>query len=376
MKKIIVSAALSVSLFLMVSSCKKDITDEKTIEQLSKTEKPDEKVGSNMEIVVHKGESIQAAVNAAVSGSVIKIEPGTYKETIEVNKASITIIGQGNKVIIENPGDEENGIKVTENGDGFVLKNVTVKGFEENGVLLTGVDGFLLSNVTAIDNEEYGLFPVHSTNGIIEKCVVTGSSDTGIYVGQSTHVEINQNEAYANVNGIEIENCSYVTADKNHSYNNVDGILVVLLPNLEVTTSANITLTKNHVHDNNHINFANPNEGYEHLVPSGSGILIVGGNNITVADNHVKGNDFVGIAVVSANILNALAGNPAPVNLPQPNPIAVKVISNNVMNNGANQHTGLPLPSVDLLWDYTGNSNCWSKNIFTTSFPSPLPACN
>jgi parallel beta-helix repeat protein len=375
MKKIIASATLCASLFLMVSSCKKDITDEKTAAQLSKTEKSNEKVGSIMEIVVHKGGSIQAAVNDAVSGSVIKIEPGTYKESIEVNEASISIIGQG-QVIIENPGNEENGIKVTESADGFVLKNVTVKGFEENGVLLTGVDGFLLSNITAIDNEEYGLFPVHSTNGVIEKCVVTGSSDTGIYVGQSTHVEVNQNEAYANVNGIEIENCSFVAADKNHSYNNVDGILVVLLPDLEVTTSANITLTKNQVHDNNHINFANPNEGYEHLVPSGSGILVVGGNNITVEDNHVKGNNFVGIAVVSANILNALAGNPAPVNLPQPNPIAVKVISNNVMNNGANQQTGLPLPSVDLLWDYTGNSNCWSKNIFIGLFSSPLPMCN
>jgi len=109
-------------------------------------------------VVVAPGGSIQAAIDAAVPGAVIQISPGTYHEALTVAKAGIKLIGRGD-VTIENPGDAENGIRVSDAGDGFVLFNVTVRGFEENGVLLVRVNGFLLSNVRTVDNGEYGLFP-------------------------------------------------------------------------------------------------------------------------------------------------------------------------------------------------------------------------
>ena len=76
--------------------------------------------------IVHNGSSIQAAVNAATDGETIFIEPGIYNEAIVVNKPGIQLIGSScfasEKVIIQNPGDEENGITVNDGGDGFVLK--------------------------------------------------------------------------------------------------------------------------------------------------------------------------------------------------------------------------------------------------------------
>jgi hypothetical protein len=30
---------------------------------------------------------------------------------------------------------------------------------------------------------------------------------------------------------------------------------------------------------------------------------------------------------------------------------------------------------VDLAWDGTGSDNCWSRNVFDTSFPPSLPEC-
>src|SRR5690242_14296254 len=85
--------------------------------------------GKNKPIEVKRGGSIQAAVDAAQPGDIIYIEAGIYKEAIVVNKADIQLIGlvcnSSEKVIIQNPGDEENGITVRDNGDGFVLKNVT-----------------------------------------------------------------------------------------------------------------------------------------------------------------------------------------------------------------------------------------------------------
>lgn len=51
-------------------------------------------------------------------------------------------------------------------GDGFVLKNITVQNFKENGVLLAHADNFLLSHVATINVGAYGLFPVFCKTGL------------------------------------------------------------------------------------------------------------------------------------------------------------------------------------------------------------------
>ena len=288
MKKSInfLSFCLAIIIALFFLSCKKDISPINVGDSLLPANDPAAaEIAKSPDFIVHSGGSIQTIIDAAKPGAVIKIEPGIYNEDLTVNKPGIKLIGiskNGQDVIIQNPGDEENGITVGDNGDGFALINVTVKNFKENGVYLSHVDHFLLSRVTTINNGEYGLFPVFSSNGTIDHCISTGHTDTGIYVGQSTNVVVSSNEAYANVNGIEIENCSHIEASKNNSYNNVSGILVVLLPGLTIKTSADITLTNNNIHDNNHVNFAVPGGGFEAFVPSGSGILIVGTDQTTV----------------------------------------------------------------------------------------------
>ncbi len=323
--------------------------------------------------VVPSGGSIQAAIDAAAPGAVILISPGTYHEALSVAKAGIKLVGRGD-VTIENPGDAEDGISVSDAGDGFALVNVTVRGFEENGVLLTGVDGFLLANVRAINNGEYGLFPVHSSNGVIERCRASGHSDTGIYVGQSDHVIIFGSVAFGNVNGIELENSSDVKAVGNETFDNVAGILVVLLPGLDIKTSANILVVGNRVHDNNHANFAAPGE-IESFVPSGSGILVVGTDRTTVSQNVVTGNAFTGIAVGSTLLLGALAGLPPEAFADiEPNPDGTRITGNVVTGNGG--ASPIPfLPAVDLLWDGSGMGNCWARNRFGSSYPATLPRC-
>ena len=323
--------------------------------------------------VVPSGGSIQAAINAAAPGSVILISPGTYHEALTVAKAGIKLVGRGD-VTIENPGDAEDGISVSDAGDGFALVNVTVRGFEENGVRLVGVDGFLLANVSAVDDGEYGLFPVFSSNGVIEHCRASGHSDTGIYVGQSHHVIIRGSVAFGNVNGIELENSSDVRAVGNETFDNVAGILVVLLPGLDVKTSADILVAGNRVHDNNHPNFAAPGE-IESFVPSGSGILVVGTDRTTVSQNVVRGNAFTGIAVGITLLLGALAGLPPEAFADiEPNPDGARITGNVVTRNGG--ASPIPfLPAVDLLWDGSGTGNCWARNVFGSSYPASLPRC-
>ena len=138
------------------------------------------------DIVVHKNGSIQAAVNSAQPGMVIKIDPGTYMEAVTVTQPGIRLIGETNSkgegVILQNPGDEETGINVLQGANGFSLENITLKDFTENGILLTGVNGFHISHVHAVNNGEYGIFPVFCSHGVIEYCTANGHADTGIYV--------------------------------------------------------------------------------------------------------------------------------------------------------------------------------------------------
>jgi len=337
--------------------------------------------GKNAVAVVHNGQSIQAAIDAAVTNEVIYIEPGIYKEVLTVNKPGIQLIGSAcnaySKVIIQNPGDGENGITVQDAGDGFTLKNITIQDFEENGIILIRVDNFTLSHVTAINDGEYGLFPVLCSNGVVEYCSATGDDDTGIYVGQSTNVVIQYCEAFANVNGIEIENCTNVVAQKNHSYNNVAGFLIDLLPGKTVKTSSDVLITDNIIEGNNHVNFADPEGGFEAFVPSGSGVLVVGVDNVTIKNNKITNNNFTGIATVSTIILGALAGLPPEAFADiEPNAGGAKITDNIVLNNGSAPPTGLPLPGVDLLWDGSGMNNCWKNNTHNSEYPSPLPSCN
>ena len=335
------------------------------------------------QLVVHPGESIQAAVNAATAGAVIAIEPGTYREAVHIALPGLTLVGRdgrdgggGGGVVIENPGGEDNGITVDRGSDGFTLANVTVRGFGENGVLLAGVHGFVLSRVTAQHNGEYGLFPVHSSAGLIERCRASGHNDTGIYVGQDTNVTVSASVAFANVNGIEFENSRRVRAIGNETFDNVVGILVVLLPGLDAKTSSDVLVAANRVHDNNHVNFAPPGD-LASFVPTGSGILVVGADRVTVASNVVTGNQFVGIGVASTLVLGQLAGLPPEAfGDIEPDPDFDRVVGNVVIRNGGAASPIAFLPAVDLLWIPSGTGNCWRRNVFRTSFPETLPVCS
>src|SRR5690242_16833159 len=96
---------------LLLFGCKKEAP--LTEQSATQIENEDALVAAR---VVHAGTSIQAAIDAVKPGSVIKIEPGVYKEAIKISKPGITIIGitrKGEGVVIKNPGDENDGITVT-----------------------------------------------------------------------------------------------------------------------------------------------------------------------------------------------------------------------------------------------------------------------
>ena len=97
------------------------------------------------------------------------------------------------------------------------------------------------------DNGAYGLYPIGSHGVRIERCVVYGARDAGIYVGQSTNALVVDSEAYGNVAGIEIENTTDVEVRDNAVHDNTAGILVFNLPNLPVQDGKRAKVHENRV---------------------------------------------------------------------------------------------------------------------------------
>jgi parallel beta-helix repeat protein len=332
--------------------------------------------------VVPAGGSIQEVVDLAKPGAVIHIQPGIYEQTVIIDKPNIKLVGRrgqrGEGVVLVNPGGARDGIRVTANGAGVAIANLTTRGYDANGIFMSGVEGFFVLRVTAEDNGAYGIFPTRSSDGVMLHCTASGHADAGLYIGQSSRVRMLHNTAFANVIGIEISNSVDVVARHNAAYGNTIGILAVLLPPSPFRTmlvASDFLIAHNRIENNNLPNFAAEGD-LASFVPSGSGILVVGVDRTVVEHNIVRGHDWVGIGVGSTATLIQLAGFPPEVIAElEPDPDGVIVRSNRVTQNGLNPPSALPLPGADLFWDGTGTANCWEKNRYQTSFPPILPPC-
>jgi len=189
-------------------------------------------------IVVHDGESIQAAIDAAPAGATIIVKPGVYREAGAVRALTITqpgihLVGAPRRdqpVILEQAGTQTHGIWVSppdstdpanpelppcglldEHIEGFALSGFTVDGFPGFGVYLTCVDGFSIRNNTATANQTYAIFPVRSSHGNMALNDVSGSrNDACLYVGQDEIISVHDNHATDCVIGYEIENSHHV----------------------------------------------------------------------------------------------------------------------------------------------------------------------
>jgi parallel beta-helix repeat protein len=293
-------------------------------------------------LIVRPGGSIRTALASALPGDRIVVLPGVYKEGApgDLNALTITIdrielLGRstpGNPVVLENAGAQSFGVWVSpansagpgpEADDehppcgfdgsrihGFSIRGFTLRGFQKHGLHLACVDGFTISNNVSEDNAVYGLFPVVSSNGFLTSNVVRGTSlDAGIYVGQSDSAVIAGNRSENNLIGLEVENSRNCSVLGNELNNNTLGILVDILPFLVKKTQDTTLVANNRVHDNNRVNTGTPGD-ITAVIPSGTGILILGGHAATVTLNKIENNGFTGIAVASLCLGLALQGNP------------------------------------------------------------------
>ena len=320
--------------------------------------------------------TIQAAVDAASPGDIIYVPPGTYPENVQIDKDNLTIEGSPAALMDGTGLMGATGIHVAPGMastqiNGFSLSGMQIQNYRSNGVLLEFVDNFRLRHGTYANNARYGIFPVRSSHGLIEFNSVSGSADTAIYVGQSDDVSIGNNQSTSSTVGINVENSARVDIQRNYVGGNAIGILVDFVPNGYVTVTRDISVTGNMVTGNNRPNSVTSGADLLSYLPSGSGIVNVGGDNVAVGDNSVTWNNSAGIYVLQ--LPPSLAAEDHAVD---PYPDHNRIRNNISLQNGLHPDPKLsPLPGSDLLWDSSGSNNCWAGNAFSTSYPLSLPVC-
>jgi plastocyanin len=309
-------------------------------------------------------ETIQAAVDKALPGSLVLVAPGVYQEAVTVTTERLVIRGLDRaRTVLDGEFTRDNGIKVL--ADGVAVENMTARNFTKNGFFWTGVQGYRGSYLTAIRNGDYGIYAFDSTDGQFDHDYGAGSPDAGFYIGQCFPCNALITDSLAEWNGIGFSGTNAggnLLIVRSEWRNNRIGIAPNSGTSEEDPPQHGATIVGNTVYGNNNARTAAIDIAQ---LAIGNGILVAGGNDNVVERNVVYDHDIVGIGVI-----------PLPEKLIDPdNPGAInfdarrnRVIANEVRRSGA-----ADLALVTSITDPkdTGR-NCFSRNRASTSLPVGL----
>jgi len=283
-------------------------------------------VGAGKVIVVKPGESIQAAVASAHSGDTVQVLPGTYHETVYIDKDDIALVGAihgGDWPTLDGEGKQNDAVLYSANG-------IRVENFKGNAIMGQGGNNFIVRHNWITNTGVYGIFPEFAQNGLIEYNVLTGIEDAAIYVGMSDNIHVAHNEVFGNVAGIEIENSRHAIVEHNLATDNAGGILTFITPGLPIKTTFDVIIRDNFVVANNHKNFGAVGSVVSG-VPSGTGIIVMAAKDVVIENNVIRDNKNAGIIVADSRSVANITPDPES----DPNPDRVSVLWNLFANNGS-----------------------------------------
>lgn len=260
--------------------------------------------------------SLQIQLITVANGDTIDLPEGNFMFTKSITmdgKANILIRGKGmDKTILsfKNQTEGAEGLHIS-NGINIVLEDFSVEDSKGDNIKVNDTRGITFRRIRSAwpeggknENGAYALYPVLCKHVLIEESMAIGSSDAGIYVGQSDSVIIRNNKAYWNVAGIESENSRWVEIYGNEAYDNTGGLLIFDLPGL--TQYGHTTrVYKNNIHDNNHENFATKGNVVA-SIPPGTGVMILATHNLEMTNNQIKNNKTVGTGIISYDLVAAI----------------------------------------------------------------------
>jgi parallel beta-helix repeat protein len=311
---------------------------------------------------------LQQQLLDAKPGDVIEIPAGrfSFDRSLTLRASGITIRGAGmDKSVLSFKGQKAGAEGLLVNGDDFLIEHLTIEDSKGDGLKISESKNVTMRGVKvqwtggpSTKNGAYGLYPVKTTNVLIEDCVAIAASDAGIYVGQSKDVIVRRSRAESNVAGIEIENTINADVYDNVATNNTGGILVFNMPALS-QQGGQIRIYKNKILANNTGNFGAKGTPVA-SVPAGSGMVINSNDDVEIFDNDIADNATANIIVSSVYSTGYKDSSMAEGFDPYPERI---YIYGNRLTGGGDSPDGLDLKALkvaamgfsgrfpDVLWD-------------------------
>ncbi|KXI30641.1 parallel beta-helix domain-containing protein [Paraglaciecola hydrolytica] len=280
--------------------------------------------------VVKDGSSIMEAVKLAEPGDTIQVMPGTYHETVYIDKDDIHLIGvivEGKRAVLDGQGKLNDAILYS--GNNVIVKNLKITRYKGNGIMGQAGNNFEISNNIIVDTGVYGIFPQLGKNGLVEYNIVSGISDAAIYIGMSDNIQVAHNEVFDSVAGIEIENSRHAIVENNMVYNNTGGVLAFITPGLPIKTTFDVIIRNNFITNNNTPNFGAPGSTVAGI-PAGTGILVMAADEVIIEDNIITGNKTAGIVITDHENAPNVTIDPESDTKPD----KVMILNNLMDNNG------------------------------------------
>jgi parallel beta-helix repeat protein len=302
-------------------------------------------------------QEIQEALILAEPGDVIRLTAGTFnlQDSLSLDVNGVQVEGEGmNQTILDFTQQQSGAQGLSVTSDNVTLQDFSIQNAKGDAIKVKGVTNIKFLRVKTEwtdgpkpENGAYGLYPVESTNVLIDGCVAIGASDAGIYVGQSQNIIVRNSRAEFNVAGIEIENSYYADVFDNVATNNTGGILIFDLPGLPQQGGHHVRVFNNKSVGNNTDNFA-PEGNIVGEVPRGTGIIIQANSDVEVFDNEIGDNDTVNIAVVTY-------GNETDDEAYYPHPKSIQIHGNKFGPTGYNPDTSKG-DLAQILYDLSGGN--------------------
>ena len=302
-------------------------------------------------------QDIQEALILAEPGDVVRLTAGTFylRDSLSLDVNGVQVEGEGMNQTVLDFSDQQSGAQgLSVTSDNVTLQDFSIQNAKGDAIKVKGVTNIKFlrvktewSNGPSSENGAYGLYPVESTNVLIDGCVAIGASDAGIYVGQSKNIIVRNSRAEYNVAGIEIENSYYADVFNNLATNNTGGILIFDLPGLPQQGGHHVRVFNNRSVGNNTDNFA-PEGNIVGEVPRGTGIIIQANSDVEIFDNEIGDNDTVNIAVVTY-------GNETDDQTYYPHPKSIQIHGNEFGPTGYNPDTSKG-ELAQILFDLSGGN--------------------
>lgn len=252
-------------------------------------------------------ERLQTALIEAQPGDTIQLGAGRFELTdgLSLDVPRVTVRGAGRDAsVLSFKGQKGAGEGLLVTSDDVVLRDFSVEDTKGDGIKSKAADRIVYHNIRVEwtggpkeTNGAYGVYPVSSMEVLIDKVLVRGASDAGIYVGQSRNIIVRNSVAEYNVAGIEIENSYSADVHNNVATHNTGGILVFDLPNLPQMGGHSIRVFDNRVVQNDTPNFA-PKGNIVATVPMGTGVMVMANRNVHVFGNEIADNASAAVMLI------------------------------------------------------------------------------